>query len=303
MNAETGKKIKKSDVAAVLVLLLVVSVAWSFADPALFDFPGSAVALSILFTLCIGALPFVYGFFRRIPFSAFACPGAFSWRLCVGSLLCMIGTMLFSALIAFVFVFVLPFPFEGFNENIKVFFAYPFPVIFVSIAVLPAICEELFFRGFVLRGLIDNRRDGTARSSAVAVAVCAFMFAAFHFDVIRFLPVFGCGLILSYVGYAANSLVLPMVMHFFNNAVALTLSYALDVWTRDVPVDSFTPHSDAWWGLVVLFGENMVTLPILCAIYLYCVGALVLFGISVIKKETEKRSRNAASASGGRDSL
>ncbi len=82
-------------------------------------------------------------------------------------------------------------------------------------AVLPALCEETLFRGYVLRGLLQRV------SPAKAVLWSALLFGAFHFDLYRLLPTAVLGLVLGWVALVTGSLWPSIVLHAANNAIAV----------------------------------------------------------------------------------
>jgi membrane protease YdiL (CAAX protease family) len=82
----------------------------------------------------------------------------------------------------------------------------------VIIAVIPAVFEELAFRGLVLPFL-------THRMPAVhAVVVSSAAFAILHMDWVSMPFLFGMGLSLGWLRVASGSLLPPMLVHFFHNA-------------------------------------------------------------------------------------
>lgn len=86
------------------------------------------------------------------------------------------------------------------------------------VCVSPAICEELLHRGIMLSGY---ERRGSLR----AVAMTAFMFGIFHFDITNFLgPVF-LGLLIGYYVVRTNSIFAGMIAHFANNALSEMIQY------------------------------------------------------------------------------
>jgi sodium transport system permease protein len=87
-------------------------------------------------------------------------------------------------------------------------------------AVTPAFCEELFFRGVLLRGLL------TRMSPAGAIGVSATMFALFHVDVYRLLPTGLLGLLLGFVAYRGGTFLASVIVHFLNNAILVLLGAA-----------------------------------------------------------------------------
>jgi sodium transport system permease protein len=95
-----------------------------------------------------------------------------------------------------------------------------FVQLLLLVAVTPAICEELVFRGVVLRGL----SNGLSRWRAVVGS--AAIFAAFHLSLetaIRFLPTLWLGLLIAHVAWNTRSIFPGMLMHFLNNGAVLAL--------------------------------------------------------------------------------
>jgi sodium transport system permease protein len=86
------------------------------------------------------------------------------------------------------------------------------------VALTPAICEEAFFRGVVLRGL------ATRSAPSLAIVSTGLLFGIFHLDVHRVLPTALLGILLSYVAWESGSLATSMIVHFLNNAMLVTLS-------------------------------------------------------------------------------
>ncbi len=94
----------------------------------------------------------------------------------------------------------------------------PLWVVWLVIAVTPALCEELFFRGLILSGL---RRLGLWP----AIVTCALLFGLAHSSVYRLLPTFFIGLLLSWLVWRTGSIWTGIVAHALNNGIAATLVY------------------------------------------------------------------------------
>lgn len=92
-------------------------------------------------------------------------------------------------------------------------------------AIIPAICEETFFRGYLLRAYSPL---GTWR----AIVFSSLLFALLHGSIIRLPITFTLGVVLSLLALKTGSLVPSMIVHFVNNAVAVTLTNGL---TKLVP--------------------------------------------------------------------
>lgn len=88
----------------------------------------------------------------------------------------------------------------------------------VIIAGLPAICEEIFFRGFVMRSF-------ERYSPVLAVIISSVAFAIMHGNLQQILYAFILGLILGTVVMVTDSLLAGTLMHFTLNATSVILSY------------------------------------------------------------------------------
>lgn len=84
------------------------------------------------------------------------------------------------------------------------------------IAVLPALGEELLFRG-VLQKLLSEITNNVHWG----VIISALLFSALHLQFYGFLPRFILGLYLGYLLVWSKSLWLSVLAHFFNNAMAI----------------------------------------------------------------------------------
>lgn len=89
-------------------------------------------------------------------------------------------------------------------------------VLFV-IGVLPAIFEEILFRGFLLKGLRSFGEVG-------AVLLCGGLFALFHQNPAQTLYQFCCGAAFAFVALKSGSILPTILSHFINNAIILTLT-------------------------------------------------------------------------------
>lgn len=90
----------------------------------------------------------------------------------------------------------------------------------IMIAVLPAIGEELIFRG-----VFQKIFYGFFRSGHPAIWITSFLFSALHFQFFGFIPRFILGLIFGYLFFWSGTLWFSVIAHFINNAVAVLGAY------------------------------------------------------------------------------
>ena len=94
-------------------------------------------------------------------------------------------------------------------------------------AITPAVCEEFFFRGFVLGAL--NRM-----SSLSAILISAVLFGLMHvltsnvLMVERFLPTTLIGILLAWVALRTGSIWPGMILHALHNGLQFTLNHYRD---------------------------------------------------------------------------
>ena len=88
------------------------------------------------------------------------------------------------------------------------------------IAVLPAVGEELVFRGIVQRRLYT-----LARNPHVAIWIAALVFSAIHVQFFGFFPRLLLGALFGYLYYWSGNLWYPIFAHFVNNGFTLLMLY------------------------------------------------------------------------------
>ncbi len=123
--------------------------------------------------------------------------------------------------------------------------AMPAVLAFLVLAVAPAVCEEFFFRGFLLSGL------RTSFGKWTAIIACAVTFGAFHFFIFRLPVTTALGVLLGWMCWRSRSIWPAIVMHALHNgcAVALVLwPYSL----RRLGVEPDTPSAHLPPGMTLI---------------------------------------------------
>lgn len=112
------------------------------------------------------------------------------------------------------------------------------------IAILPAIGEELAFRG-----LIQNELWRGTNNIHLAIWASAFVFSAIHMQFFGFLPRLLLGALFGYLYYWSGNLLIPIVAHFVNNAFGVVMIYLYNI--KVISTD-FEEVEAAPWGLVLV---------------------------------------------------
>lgn len=104
---------------------------------------------------------------------------------------------------------------------------------FVVIAVLPAIGEELVFRG-----LIQNELVKASNKPHLSIWISAILFSAIHMQFFGFVPRLLLGALFGYLYYWSGNLAIAMLAHFVNNGFAVIGMYFYQQGTVDIDMES-----------------------------------------------------------------
>lgn len=86
-------------------------------------------------------------------------------------------------------------------------------------ALLPAIGEELIFRGIILKGLLSKFKP------YVAILISALMFMLIHGSLQQTFYQFILGVVLGVIVFYSGNIIYAIIFHFCNNAIILTVSF------------------------------------------------------------------------------
>ena len=100
------------------------------------------------------------------------------------------------------------------------------------IAMIPAVGEELFFRGIIQQILQDKLK------AHAAVWITAVIFSAIHFQFFGFIPRMLMGALLGYMFLWTGNIWVPVAAHFTNNAVAVVFFYLKNIGQTSVDLEN-----------------------------------------------------------------
>ncbi len=112
------------------------------------------------------------------------------------------------------------------------------------IAIIPAIGEEMVFRG-----VIQRRIEKGLKNPHLAVWISAFLFSVFHMQLEGLFPRLVLGALLGYLFYWSKSLWIPIFVHFMNNGLQVIAMY---FYSKDISnVDINQVESVPIWGALI----------------------------------------------------
>lgn len=127
---------------------------------------------------------------------------------------------------------------------------------FVTIAILPAISEELFFRGVLFR--LSAKRY---KNLVAPILISALFFTILHGNVYGMPAIFIDGIILAVIYYLTGSLWCSILAHFVNNGVQVALAY---FGKNNVTIQAINDTNQLPWYMAVagmlLFAGSMYLL-------------------------------------------
>jgi len=137
-------------------------------------------------------------------------------------------------------------------------------ILFFIIAVSAGICEEVFFRGLLLKVYEE-------RYKATGIVITAIMFGIFHFNLQNLAAPIVLGLVFGYLVHITNSIYAGIIGHITNNGFAVTLMYGLNVLRgalskySNVASEDTMPTTSQLLALTVMLGF----IAAICGLFVY----------------------------------
>ena len=132
------------------------------------------------------------------------------------------------------------------QEGLQVYMPDSFVLGLLVLAVTPAICEEMFFRGYVFSSLEKKLKLATA------ILLSAALFGVFHMSLAKLLSTAFLGGMIALVGHKTKSIFPGMMIHFMNNTLAcVAMYYPMEIMDA-VSSSSFSAGGRALAGLLLI---------------------------------------------------
>jgi len=106
---------------------------------------------------------------------------------------------------------------SSYGTLLKVNSAMDGAIVIAVVAITPAVCEEVMFRGYIQKSFELKYK------SFLGALITAVFFGIYHFNPYAFIPLVALGFFLGYSAYKSNSILVPVVLHFINNLSAVVL--------------------------------------------------------------------------------
>lgn len=127
----------------------------------------------------------------------------------------------------------------------------------ILVGVLPALGEELIFRG-----IVQNKLSESLSNPHTAIVIASILFGLTHMQLERIIPLSFLGVLLGYSYYYSRSIYVPIILHFLNNSLQVISLYSIEELdpdilknTPDIPITLIIGSALAV-GTLFLFGQK-----------------------------------------------
>jgi membrane protease YdiL (CAAX protease family) len=242
-----------------------------------------------LFTLGLGLLPVLYSLARGYGFTAVFRISLPRKKDVAGGLFISAGMFIFVLFVCNAIAYLIP-PLKDAGTPLQDFMVHGgvLPAV-ITVALLPAVCEELLFRGFLLSGFASSMGKWPA------IILCGCLFGALHLQPFQmpFTALVGVGL--AYAALETGSVFVPVIMHCAHNLLLLLIVRAASVGameTADAQARSVRGVLSQGPGTIAVFAAMVAVLALTLvgfSLLFVSVGARIIRTKPPVTGETSAR--------------
>jgi uncharacterized protein len=122
---------------------------------------------------------------------------------------------------------------------------WDFIISLTIVALLPAVFEEVIFRG-----ALQNLLSRWMKAPVWAIVITAIIFSAIHGSYDGFVPRFVLGFILGWLFYRTGNIWVSIAAHFINNAIGICMLYYYATPGKPTDLSKIEDHFPVWLGAV-----------------------------------------------------
>lgn len=212
------------------------------------------------------AIPLLFGWYIKTDFKKALSLNRPKLTHTIGAVVLWVGMFFFIQGLTSIILIFAPEMLELNEELAKVINHPNFLINIFVVAMLPAVCEEILFRGMIYKGL-----ENEGRHPRRAIILSGILFGIMHLDFFRMLPTALLGIGLAYIVYTSGSIFLAMLVHFLNNGIVVVVGHFVKVPEVEQVLTS---------GQLIQSGVLYMVISILP----------LLVGISLLKKEGKSQN-------------
>lgn len=165
------------------------------------------------------------------------------------AVLLMLGTSMWENAASYIYIALFGMPESNDVAFLDSYFADVSPAVaLIVVALIPAVCEELLFRGYLFSSFKGKK------SKVAAVIVTSILFSAIHLDLYKTLPILIMALAFGYITAKTDSVLIPMIFHFINNSMGVISYYATKGQDASAVLNSIPDSTYIWYAVTALGG-------------------------------------------------
>ena len=213
----------------------------------------------VLTQVMIISLPILFAFYIKSDFKKVFSLKQPKFKHLLGSAILWIGCYLLVFILTNIIMYYFPQNqeiVEGLNDAL--FIKDNLLLNLLIVAVMPAICEEMFFRGFILTSFKNNQK-----SYKGAIIFSGILFGIMHMDFIRIIPTSILGISFAYAVCKSNSIGVGMFMHFLNNGFAVIVTHMSSKLVQNVNSSELTYLSISQISVIFIISLMFISLAVL----------------------------------------
>lgn len=213
----------------------------------------------VLTQVMIISLPILFAFYIKSDFKKVFSLKLPKFKHLLGSAILWIGCYLLVFILTNIIMYYFPQNqeiVEGLNDAL--FIKDNLLLNLLIVAVMPAICEEMFFRGFILTSFKNNQK-----SYKGAIIFSGILFGIMHMDFIRIIPTSILGISFAYAVCKSNSIGVGMFMHFLNNGFAVIVTHMSSKLVQNVNSSELTYLSISQISVIFIISLMFISLAVL----------------------------------------
>lgn len=157
--------------------------------------------------------------------------------------------------------------------NLKEYF-----IMLMIVAGTAGLCEEILFRGLILRGY---EKLGMWKS----IVFTAVLFAMLHMNIQNIFGPLLLGILLGYVVHVTNSIYAGMLGHFVNNGISVSMTFLL----MQLPALKNAPVQELPQGAETL---GLFVWAVISGFFAVLAGILLIFAMRALKKVNSERAEH-----------
>ncbi|WP_455538323.1 ABC transporter permease subunit/CPBP intramembrane protease [Terrisporobacter sp.] len=213
----------------------------------------------VLTQIMIISLPLLFAFYIKSDFKKVFSLKLPKFKHLIGAISLWIGCYLLVAIITNIIMYYFPQNqkvVEGLNNAL--FMKDNLLLNLLIVAVMPSICEEIFFRGFILTSFKNNKK-----SYKGAIIFSGILFGIMHMDFIRIIPTSILGISFAYAVCKTDSIGVSMFMHFLNNGFAVIVTHMSSKFVSNTQSSEATYLSVSQIGVFLIVSLIFISLAVL----------------------------------------